>query len=182
MDALKEFPEMEGKRLKTKKGEAFLQKTDIFKRTMYFSYRSEPDVFIPLSVTLVKEVLEANEKGELPEDFKVAFKETNKIKVVEHSFENVVGQDSLTRFDRTKSSKPNFKNNPNKKNQHKKVNPNQQKTQNQPDTLNAVDGQKEQVSNIKTQTPNKNRKPHHNPNRKNNNPNNDANKTNNPPQ
>ncbi len=188
VDALKEFPEMEGKRLKTKKGEAFLQKTDIFKRTMYFSYRSEPDVFIPLSVTLVKEVLEANEKGELPDDFKVAFKETNKIKVVEHSFENVVGQDSLTRFDRTKSNKPNFKNNPNKKSQHKKpvtlsVETNPERVQKKPQGQNNPNPN--QVKNTKP-NPNQNkpqhRKPHHNNNKNNTTPNNDANKTNNPPQ
>src|ERR1700712_4415302 len=36
MDALKEFPDMDGKKLTTKKGDAFLQKTDIFRRTMWF--------------------------------------------------------------------------------------------------------------------------------------------------
>ena len=155
---------------------------------MYFSYRSEPDVFIPLSVTLVKEVLLANENGELPDDFKLSFKETNKIKVVEHSFENVVGQDSLTRFDRTKSNKPNFKNNPNKKSQHKKsvtlsgeTNPEriQKKPQGQ------INPNPNQVKNTKP-NPNQNkpqhRKPHHNNNKNNTTPNNDANKTNNPPQ
>ncbi len=182
LDALKEFPEMDGKRLQTKKGDAFLQKTDIFKRTMYFSYRSEPDVFIPLNVTVVKEVLEANAKGELPDDFKVAFKETNKVKVIEHNFENVVGQDSLTRFDKTKGNKQSFKNNPNKNLQHKKPNPNQQKPQGQNNnpqsktnpTLSGVEAQQ------KMPNPNQNnttkRKPHHNRN-KNNKPNNDANTT-----
>ncbi len=173
LDALKEFPEMDGKRLQTKKGEAFLQKTDIFKRTMYFSYRSEPDVFIPLNVTLVKEVLEANAKGELPDDFKVAFKETNKVKVIEHNFENVVGQDSLTRFDKTKSNKQGFKNNPNKHSQHKKPNPNQQKPTNKVQTTNNP----KPLSNNKPQTSNNHRKPHHNRNKNNNKPNNDANTT-----
>ncbi|MDX2171985.1 MAG: regulatory iron-sulfur-containing complex subunit RicT [Bacteroidota bacterium] len=179
LDALKEFPEMEGKRLQTKKGDAFLQKTDIFKRTMYFSYRSEPDVFIPLNVTAVKEVLEANAKGELPDDFKVAFKETSKVKVIEHNFENVVGQDSLTRFDKTKGNKQgNNRNHPHKNNQHKK--PNQQKTQGQNNKPNPnqvkTNSKVQPTANVKPQTSNNNRKPHHNRN-KHNKPNNDANKT-----
>jgi cell fate regulator YaaT (PSP1 superfamily) len=49
IDALKEFPDMDGKKLLTKKGEAFLQKTDIFGRMMWFSYRHDPGVFIPLN-------------------------------------------------------------------------------------------------------------------------------------
>ena len=63
VDALKEFPDMEGKRLQTKKGEAFLQKTDIFGKIMWFSYRSEPSVLIPMSVTSVKEIIDLNAKN-----------------------------------------------------------------------------------------------------------------------
>jgi cell fate regulator YaaT (PSP1 superfamily) len=100
VDALKEFPDMEGKKLLTQKGDAFLQKTDIFRRMMWFSYRSEPGVLIPLNVETVKELLEANAKGELPEALIPAIKSSEKILTVEPVFENVVGQDSLTRFDR----------------------------------------------------------------------------------
>ncbi|MBI2721644.1 MAG: hypothetical protein HYX39_05670 [Bacteroidetes bacterium] len=110
LDALKEFPDMENKRLVTKKGEAFLQKTDIFKRMMWFSYRHETSVFIPMKVDKVKEVLELNAKNEQPDDLVSAHVKETKIKIIEHSFENVVGQDSLTRFDRSKSkNKPQHK-------------------------------------------------------------------------
>jgi hypothetical protein len=114
LDALKEFPDMEGKKLITKKGDAFLQKTDIFKRMMWFSYRGEPGVFIPLDVKAVKSILEANSKNEIPDALTPAVKFTEKIVVAEPNFENVVGQDSLTRFDR-KGGKPkgNFKSNKN---------------------------------------------------------------------
>ena len=111
LDALKEFPEMEGKKLQTKKGEAFLQKTDIFKRTMWFSYRSDPGVFIPLDLKTVHSILELNAKGEMPETLTPAVKVIDKIINTEPNFENVVGQDSLTRFDRKGKSNQNFKSN-----------------------------------------------------------------------
>jgi cell fate regulator YaaT (PSP1 superfamily) len=113
IDALKEFPDMEGKKLQTQKGDAFLQKTDIFKRMMWFSYRGEPGVFIPLDVKSVHAVLEANGNGEMPDALIPSIKPAEKVVIAgEHNFENVVGQDSLTRFDR-KGGKPkrNFKQN-----------------------------------------------------------------------
>jgi cell fate regulator YaaT (PSP1 superfamily) len=100
VDALKEFPDMEGKRLTTKKGDAFLQKTDIFGRVMWFSYRSDPGVFIPVAVKKVHEIIEANSRGEVPEDISLLAKIIEKTSFVEPNFENVVGQDSLTRFDK----------------------------------------------------------------------------------
>jgi cell fate regulator YaaT (PSP1 superfamily) len=111
LDALKEFPEMDGKKLQTKKGDAFLQKTDIFKRTMWFSYRSDPGVFIPLDLKTVHSILELNAKGEMPEALTPLIKTIDKIIITEPNFENVVGQDSLTRFDRKGKSNQNFKSN-----------------------------------------------------------------------
>ena len=111
LDALKEFPEMDGKKLQTKKGDAFLQKTDIFKRTMWFSYRSDPGVFIPLDLKTVHSILELNAKGEMPEALTPSIKVIDKIINTEPNFENVVGQDSLTRFDRKGKSNQNFKSN-----------------------------------------------------------------------
>ena len=111
LDALKEFPEMDGKKLQTKKGDAFLQKTDIFKRTMWFSYRSDPGVFIPLDLKTVHSILELNAKDEMPEALTPSIKVIDKIINTEPNFENVVGQDSLTRFDRKGKSNQNFKSN-----------------------------------------------------------------------
>lgn len=101
VDALKEFPEMDNKRLNSEKGDAFLVKTDIFKRVMWFAYRKEPDVFLPLSIERVKEVMAMNQANQLPESVegKIVYA-TKKEVVKEHHFENVVGQDSLTRFDK----------------------------------------------------------------------------------
>ncbi len=66
MDALKDIPTIE-KPLQTIKGDAFLQKTDIFKRVMWFGYRGEESNWIPVSVDRVREILELNEKGQKPQ-------------------------------------------------------------------------------------------------------------------
>lgn len=69
LDALKEFPK-NVENLETQKGNAFLLKTDIFKRIMFFAYRKEfgaLDVY-PLSVDRVKEIAAMNRQGKKPED------------------------------------------------------------------------------------------------------------------
>lgn len=141
MDALKDFPEINNVKLETEKGRAFHQKTDIFRRTMFFSYFDEPDNFIPLSVDRVKEVMALNADGKKPADLLIHVQQ----KVVEKKpdYENVVGQDDLTRFDKkknnNKSKNRNKKrpqaaggNNPNQQQAKPNNNPNQQKTNNNP--------------------------------------------------
>jgi cell fate regulator YaaT (PSP1 superfamily) len=108
MDALKDFPEVNNVKLETNRGRAFHQKTDIFRRTMFFSYTDEPDNFIPLTVDRVKEVMEMNKNGVKPEDLSIKII-TPKVIEKKPDYENVVGQDSLTRFDQKKKVK--FKNN-----------------------------------------------------------------------
>ena len=66
MDALKDIPTIE-KSLQTIKGDAFLQKTDIFKRVMWFGYRGEESNWIPITVDRVQEILALNAKGERPQ-------------------------------------------------------------------------------------------------------------------
>ena len=109
LDAIKDFPEI-NVRLEADKGFAFHQKTDIFKRIMYFSYTDEPDTFIPVPVDRVKEVIEMNKNGKRPEGIIVAVKHEAIKK--EPDYENVVGQDSINRFDSAKRKK--------KKNKRKK--------------------------------------------------------------
>ncbi len=98
MDALKDIPQQVD-RLETEKGMARLQKTDIFKKLMWFSYQDEEN-WIPLQVDRVKEIKEMNKKGQKPEDLAEMAAE---LAVVAPSktldYENVVGQDSLTRLD-----------------------------------------------------------------------------------
>jgi cell fate regulator YaaT (PSP1 superfamily) len=114
MDALKDFPEINDVKLKSKKGEAVHQKTDIFKRMMWFSYTSDMGTFIPLKVDRVKEVIELNKKGELPEELINFTNQPEQKPVKEPDYENVVGQDSLTRFDKKKNNNNNRRNNNNR--------------------------------------------------------------------
>ncbi len=64
LDALEDFPQVD--MLETSKGRAFLQKTDIFKRTMWFSYQNE-STWHPIDVEEVKRIAAANRKGDKPD-------------------------------------------------------------------------------------------------------------------
>ncbi len=102
LEALEDFPSQESK-LFTEKGIAFCQKTDIFKGILWFSYKDDPSNWHMLTKEQVHEILDKN-KAKKPvaslEEFAVENIEEEKL-----IFENVVGQDSLTRFDRPKRKK-----------------------------------------------------------------------------
>ena len=107
LDALNDFPAQDAK-LATEKGIAFCQKTDIFKGALWYSYKEDPSNWHELTKHQVREILEKNKKKE-----KVAsLEEYAADNILEETvvFENVVGQDSLTRFDRPKRSNKNRKN------------------------------------------------------------------------
>jgi len=114
MDALKEIPEMET-RLKTEKGDAICQKIDIFKELMWFAYMESMGQWHVMKVADVKEIIAQNKQGKKVasiEDF--VFEEEKP--ETEKTFQNAMGQDSLTRFDQPKSKNKN-RNNNNKKRQ-----------------------------------------------------------------
>ena len=117
LDALKHMPDMDTK-LYTEKGDAFCQKIDIFKEIMWFSYANNPAHWHVIPVAQVKEILAVNKKKE-----RVASLEDYVVEEaiqVEKTYQNVVGQDSLTRFDQP--VKKNKNNNKRKKNFKKKPN------------------------------------------------------------
>jgi cell fate regulator YaaT (PSP1 superfamily) len=64
MEALKDIPEIEAPLL-TEKGEAMLQKTDIFRKIMWFGYKEE-NTWYPLNIVRVNEILELNRSGRKP--------------------------------------------------------------------------------------------------------------------
>ena len=64
MEALKHIPEV-GRPLLTEKGEATLQKTDIFRKIMWFGYKEE-NAWYPLNVDRVNEILALNQEGRKP--------------------------------------------------------------------------------------------------------------------
>ncbi|MEE1884394.1 PSP1 domain-containing protein [Pedobacter flavus] len=116
LDALKEIPDRIDN-LQTEVGVARLQKTDIFKKIMWFSYPSMED-WIPLKVDRVKEIMAMNKLGKKPLNLKEEAVQLKATVPAERSndYENVVGQDSLTRLDEKKNKKkPQHKN----KNQQK---------------------------------------------------------------
>jgi cell fate regulator YaaT (PSP1 superfamily) len=65
MNALEDIPDIETP-LQTKTGYAQLQKTDIFRKLMWFSYEKESS-WIPLKASRVKEILEMNRKKIIPD-------------------------------------------------------------------------------------------------------------------
>lgn len=65
IEALEDIPKVEGPLL-TEKGEAILQKTDIFRKVMWFGYREENTTWYPLNVARVNEILRLNREGRKP--------------------------------------------------------------------------------------------------------------------
>ncbi|WP_338152722.1 regulatory iron-sulfur-containing complex subunit RicT [Rufibacter ruber] len=66
MEALKDIPTV-NRPLQTKAGDAYLQKTDIFRRIMWFGYKGDSNWF-PVAVERVHEVLKMNAAGDMPEN------------------------------------------------------------------------------------------------------------------
>ena len=64
IEALEDIPKIDGP-LMTEKGEATLQKTDIFRKIMWFGFREE-NTWYPLNVARVNEILRLNLEGKKP--------------------------------------------------------------------------------------------------------------------
>tara|TARA_Y100000589_G_scaffold312285_1_gene332492 strand:- start:447 stop:1637 length:1191 start_codon:yes stop_codon:yes gene_type:complete len=112
VEAIKDFPKS-NVRLKTKKGDAFMQKMDIFRQKVWYSYSSEPSSFIELQLDKVQEIIFENKKGNHPESLEIYINKF--IEEPKHDYENVVGQDSITRFDKKRGSKKHNKKHTQKK-------------------------------------------------------------------
>jgi len=99
LEALKDFPKSEIK-LQTEKGTAICQKTDIFKGYMWYAYEGEWMNWHKLTTAQANEIIEKNSKNiKVPnlEDYA-----SDLIEDTKNEYGNVVGQDSLTRFDNPK--------------------------------------------------------------------------------
>ncbi len=133
LDAVKEFPQSHTD-LHTKKGLAYQVKTDIFKRLLYYVYKDDPSTFHPVPVSRVKEIIAMNRAGNHPEDLLIAPPPDKNPKKIEHDYENVVGADDLTRFDRKRGGNDNRNrrpggNNNNRPNNNRRPNPNNNRNQ-----------------------------------------------------
>jgi len=85
VDALKDFPSSDI-RLKTKKGLAFCQKTDVIKKIMWYSYKDDPANILAIPVDKVKKIIQDNSKGIIPEKLE-DFSEIKEKKVEFEHFE-----------------------------------------------------------------------------------------------
>jgi cell fate regulator YaaT (PSP1 superfamily) len=128
VEAYKDFPDNNIK-LETQKGRAHHQKTDTFKRMMWYTVEGDPtNNFIGLKIDRVKEIIALNKKGVIVESLDGFVEKTTVEK--QPDYDNVVGQDSLTRFDKPKHNKNKGKWQGNNKNQEQRTE-NQDKGQQQ---------------------------------------------------
>ena len=67
--AIKDIPKLEGP-LETKKGKAHLQKTDIFRKIMWFGFSNE-NTWHPISTVRVAEIITLNRKNIFPENLQL---------------------------------------------------------------------------------------------------------------
>tara|TARA_R110002073_G_scaffold103234_2_gene233717 strand:+ start:15620 stop:16894 length:1275 start_codon:yes stop_codon:yes gene_type:complete len=107
LDALDNFPKQETV-LKTEKGDAEFVKMDIFKKLLWYTYKENRSKWFKLNLDQVLEIIELNKNKELGiplEEYESEIQE-----IVKVDFENVVGQDSLTRFDAPKKIRRNNRN------------------------------------------------------------------------
>ncbi len=123
-NARKDFPDT-NIALEFEGGKAHHSKTDVYKRKMWYFYKKD-DVpnFAELSIERVKEVIELNKKGIKPEKLQ---QESDVVVNEIPDYENVVGQESLTRFDK---KKPNNRKNKNSNNRNRSNNNNQKSNEN----------------------------------------------------
>lgn len=99
LEALEEFPKTDIK-LKSEKGTATCQKIDIFKRQMWFAYENDWMNWHMLNVDRVNEIVAINKSGKTVASIEEYIEDV--IIPDKALFNNVVGQDSLTRFDKPK--------------------------------------------------------------------------------
>ena len=118
LDAVKDFPES-NINLKTEDEEFFHFKTDIFKGIYWYICKQDRLRFIPVPVDRVKKVQGLNEKGEFPEALLEVLEGIDKQKKIDYL--NVVGQDDLTRFDKTNKKKSRQKNKRNSKTKNNQI-------------------------------------------------------------
>ncbi|MFD1094459.1 PSP1 domain-containing protein [Salegentibacter chungangensis] len=113
LEALKAFPKTDTK-LHTKKGTAVCQKIDIFKGLLWYAYEGEWMNWHKLTAEQANKIIDANKNkkdvGSL-EEFEVVLQ----MEEEKPDFNNVVGQDSLTRFDKPNKPKNKRRNKKRKK-------------------------------------------------------------------
>lgn len=109
LDALKHFPKTDI-HLDTDKGRAIFQKMDIFQGWIWYAYKENPVHWHKLDIEQAKQIIvlnRNNKKAASLEDYALDLELEAPAK---SNFADVVGQDSLTRFDKPKHTKNRRKN------------------------------------------------------------------------
>ena len=122
MEALEDIPKVEGPLL-TERGEATLQKTDIFRKIMWFGFR-EDNTWYPLNVERVNEILLMNREGKKPaslEENVVAEKESTSslnsdLVSLDNKFRNKSSKKKRSGRDRNRGNRNPNNRNPNRPN------------------------------------------------------------------
>lgn len=104
LEALEEFPKIDIK-LSTEKGIASCQKIDIFKGMLWYAYENGGMNWHKLSVEKANNIITINKKGQKVISLEEYVEEEQQPDI--NIFSNVVGQDSLTRFDKPKHKRNN---------------------------------------------------------------------------
>jgi cell fate regulator YaaT (PSP1 superfamily) len=171
LDALSVFPE-NSDTIETVQGVATLQKRDIFKNLMWYSYANSNKQY-PLAITRVKEILQQNRQGIKPEELQPVELEISSEKTavkIDVGFVNDVGQISLRSLEKTGNKR---------KNRGRQQQNNQQKGQ-QKMQGQQQGGKQQNQQRPQGQQGNKQQKPNPNPNLQKPNPNQQQKKDNNP--
>jgi cell fate regulator YaaT (PSP1 superfamily) len=119
LDALIDIPKVE-KPLLTSKGNAVLQKVDIFRKIMWFSYESEAN-WIPLTSKQVTEIIEMNNKGIVVDALLTQEEKEREIRKIEIKANPSSLNADLDRMDKKFSKEDNLKK---KKKKKRPTNPN----------------------------------------------------------
>ncbi|MEX2565607.1 MAG: regulatory iron-sulfur-containing complex subunit RicT [Cyclobacteriaceae bacterium] len=194
LTALKDIPKVE-KPLFTEAGPAKLQKTDIFRKLMWFSYNDDNN-WHSLDCERVKVILDMNEKGETPFNLKQDkpfegdsdySKSNEDLEILDKKFTPAKRKKKKRAKNRNNPSESNFQQDSERKNQlntpsqnkpknpkNKRNNRRNNKTQGNPQNLTAPNKENSQNPapsnrNKRRNRPNKNRKPQSGNNKGNNN-------------
>ncbi len=172
MEALEHIPKVEAPLL-TEKGEAQLQKTDIFRKIMWFGYK-EDNNWHPINTDRVNEILRLNKEGKKPanlEEDVVAQREplstlNRDLESLDKKFKDKSGNSNRRNKNRGKGGRDGRNQNPNANQNQGQNNPNQ-KNQNNPNNQRNQNNPNNQRNQNKPNNPNQNRP--NNPNQSNQN-------------
>ncbi len=102
-DALRNFPK-HADRIETEEGTAYLKKTEILKKQMWYEFDAQRGVFFKLDIQDVKDLIFMNKGGKKPkslEDFAIV----DEVKVDESKHEDLVGQVTIATLEEKERKK-----------------------------------------------------------------------------